>query len=155
MFRSRWGFHPCDFQTYCKLKILNQVFSQAIRLAHAWERWQRKAPHNRVLRRRIRNEKGQAIGYESPIPLPEPRICPVFSQKIFEQCHVSRQGNLSREGFQEEKVVTEDCWIVADYASARKPAPDPSMVQPLHHTAAEREELYQRARTWLEERDVK
>jgi len=155
MFRSRWGFHPCDYQTYRKLKILNQVYWRAIRLAHAWTRWQRKAPHNRVLRRRIRNEKGQTIGYAPPVPLPEPRICSIFSQKVFEHRHVDRQGSLSREGFREEKVLTEDLGIPADYASARKPVADPSEVRPLHLTVTELEELYEKVRTWLEEQDVK
>ena len=36
MFRSRWGFHPCDYLTYRKLKFLNQVYLRAIRLAHGW-----------------------------------------------------------------------------------------------------------------------
>jgi hypothetical protein len=155
MFQSRWGFHPCDYHTYRKLKILNRVYRQAIRLAHAWARWKRKDPHNRVLRRRIRNEKGQTIGYEPPVPLPEPRICSVFAQKIVEKRHVDKQGNFSREGFMEEKVVTDDLWIPADYASARKPVADPAEVQPLHHTIAELEELYEKARTWPEVQDVK
>jgi hypothetical protein len=61
-FRSRWGFHPCDYATYRKLKLLNLVYHRAVRLAHAWERWQRKAPHNRVRRHRIRDEQGRTIG---------------------------------------------------------------------------------------------
>ena len=48
MFQSRFGFHPCDYQTYRKLKFLNQVCLKAIRLAHAWTRWKRKDPQNRV-----------------------------------------------------------------------------------------------------------
>jgi hypothetical protein len=155
MFRSRWGFHPCDYQTYRKLKFLNQVYVQAVRRAHAWARWKRKDPHNRVMRRRIRNEKGQTIGYEPPVPRPEPKICFVFSQKVFERRHVDKKGNFSREGFLEEKVVMEDLWIAADYASARKPVADPALVQPLHHTQAEIEELYEKTRCWLEEQDVR
>ncbi len=85
MFQSRWGFHPCDYQTFRKLKLLIQVYLQTVRLAHAWQRWKRKDPHNRVMRRRIRNDKGQTIGYEPPVPMPEPKICPVFSQKVFEK----------------------------------------------------------------------
>jgi hypothetical protein len=154
MFQSRWGFHPCDYQTYRKLKFLNQVYLQAVRLAHAWARWKRKDPHNRVIRRRIRNEQGDVIGYEPSVPLPEPRICPVFAQKLVEKRHVDKKGNFSREGFMEEKVVTDDRGISAEYASARTPVADPSGVQPLHHTVAELEELYEAARTWLEERAV-
>jgi hypothetical protein len=154
MFQSRWGFHPCDYQTYRKLKFLYQVYLQAVRMAHAWGRWQRKDRHNRVIRRRIRNEKGQTIGYGPPLPLPEPRICPVFSQKIFEKRHVDKKGKFSREGFTDEKVVTGDFWIPADYASARRPVADRVGVQPLHHSVAELEKLYEQARTWLEEQDL-
>jgi len=155
MFRSRWGFHPCDYQTYRKLKFLNQLHLKAVRMAHAWERWRRKDPHNRVMRRRIRNERGQIIGYEPPVPLPEPEICSVFSQKIIELRYVDKKGNFSREGFSEERVVTDDFSIAADYASARKPVTAPAEVQPLHHTLAELEQLYEEARRWLEKQDVR
>jgi hypothetical protein len=155
MFRSRWGFHPCDYQTYRKLKFLNQVYLQAIRLAHCWARWKRKDPHNRVIRCRIRNEKGQTIGYKPPLPLPEPKICSLFSQKVFEQRHMDKKGNFSREGFLEEKLVTDHLWIPVDYASARKPVADPAKVQPLHLTLAELEELYEKARRWLGEQDLR
>jgi hypothetical protein len=155
MFQSRWGFHPCDYRTYRKLKFLNLVYLRAIRLARTWERWKRKDPHNRIVRRRIRNEKGQTIGYEPPVPQSELKICPVFSQKVFEKRHVDKRGNFSREGFLEEKVVTEDYWIPADYASAKKPVADQTKVQPLHHTLAELEELFEKCRRWLEEQDVR
>ncbi len=155
MFQSRWGFHPCDYPTYRKLKFLNQVYLRATRLAHAWARWQRKAPHNRVVRRRIRNEIGQTIGFEPPVPLPEPRICSVFSQKVIEHRHLDRCGNFSREGFPVEKVVTDGSWIPADYASARKPIAEEAKVKPLHHSIEELEALYKKACKWLEEQDVK
>jgi hypothetical protein len=155
MFPSRWGFHPCDYQTYRKLRFLNQVCLQAIRLAHAWQRWHRKDPHNRVLRRRVRNAKGQTVGYEAPTPLPEPKICPLFSQKVFEKRHVDKRGNFFTEGFMEEKVITDDLGIPADYAAARKPVADPAAVPPLHLTAGELEELHRKARTWLEEQDMR
>jgi hypothetical protein len=87
--------------------------------------------------------------------VPEPKICCVFSQKVFERRHVDKKGNFSREGFMEEKVVMDDLWIAADYASGRKPVADPALVQPLHHTLAEIEELYEQARCWLEEQDVR
>jgi hypothetical protein len=155
MFRSRWGFHPCDYATYRQLKFLNQVYLQAVRLAHAWARWQRKDPHNRVLRRRRRNEQGQTIGYELPVPLPEPRICAVLSRKVFEERHVDKKGHFSREGFTEEKVVTDGGWIPAAYTSARKPVADPSAVRPLGHSLADLEGLCAKARSWLEGPDVR
>jgi hypothetical protein len=154
MFKSRWGFHPCDYPTFRKLKLLNQIYMRAVRLAHAWQRWQRKDPHNRVMRRRIRNDKGQTIGYESPSPLAEPNICPVFSQKTFEKRHVDKKGNFSAAGFMEEKVVTADLGIPADYAAARKPVSAAAEVRPLHLSLADIDELYDKARHWLERQDV-
>jgi len=155
MFQSRWGFHPCDYQTYRKLKFLNQVYLQAVRLAHAWARWKRKDPHNRVIRRRIRNEQGDVIGYEPSVPLPEPSICPVFAQKFVEKRHVDKKGNFSREGFMAEKVVTDGHWIPAAYATARKPVAEPSEVQPFGYPLAKLEELCEQARCWLEKQDVR
>src|SRR4051812_16021137 len=90
MFKSRWGFHPCDYSTYRKLKFLFNVFQKAVRMAHVWQRWKRKDPQNRVMRRRIRNDKGQTIGYESPVPLAEPRLCLIFSHKTLEKRHVDK-----------------------------------------------------------------
>jgi hypothetical protein len=154
VFESRWGFHPCDYPTYRKLKFLNLVYQRAVRMAHAWQRWQRKDPHNRVSRRRNRNEKGQTIGYSDPIPVPEPPICPVLSCKVQERRFVDRKGNYSKEGFLEDKVVTADSRIATDYTAARRPASEPGAVRPLSVSLAEIDALYETARRWLEEQDV-
>jgi len=57
-FRSRFGYHPCDFATYQKLKSLKKWYWQSVKDFHRWWRWQRKRPENR---------RG-----------PEPAFCPVF-----------------------------------------------------------------------------
>jgi hypothetical protein len=155
MFQSRWGFHPCDYSTYRKLKFLHFAYLKAVRLAHAWQRWHRKDPHNRVMRRRIRNDGGQTIGYEPPAPLPEPSLSPVFSQKVLEKRHVDKKGQHFRDGFLEEKVVTDDFGIVADYAAARKPAQDSAGVRPVRMSVETINALYERARQWLEQGDVR
>ena len=155
MFQSRWGFHPCDYSTYRKLKFLHHVYQKALRMAHAWERWKRKDPHNRVMRRRIRNDKGQTIGYETPVPLAEPRICPIFSQKVLENRHVDKKGNLFRDGFLEEKLVTDDLGIAGDFAAARRPVKELAEVRPLRVSVETIDALCEQARSWMEERDVK
>ena len=155
MFQSRWGFHPCDYKTYRKLKFLHHAYLKAMRLAHAWQRWKRKDPHNRVMRRRIRNDKGQTIGYEPPLPILEPGICPIFSQKMLEKRHVDKKGQYFRDGFLEERVVTDDFGIVADYAAARKPAKEVAEVQPLRMSIEAIDGLYEQVRKGLEERAVK
>jgi hypothetical protein len=155
MFQSRWGFHPCDYTTYRKLKFLHGVYQRALRMARAWERWKRKDPQNRVMRRRIRNEKGQTIGYEPPVPLAEPSLCPVFSRKVLENRHVDKKGNFFRDGFPDEKVVTDDLGIVSDYMSARMPVEDSAAIKPLRVSAEAIETLCEQAQAWLEERNVK
>lgn len=59
----KWGFVPCDFEKYKFLKELNLRCLQDCRAAAAWERWNRKEPQNRVIRKWIRNSVGQKIGY--------------------------------------------------------------------------------------------
>jgi hypothetical protein len=154
VFRSRFGFHPCDYATYRKLKFLNTIHQRAVRLAHAWDRWKRKDPHNRVNRRRIRNEQGQTIGYTDPVPLPEPTICPVFSRKVQEKRFMDKKGKQFKEGFLDERVVTDDSRIATDYSAARRPAATPEAVGPLGSTRAEIDELYEKARAWVEQQDV-
>jgi hypothetical protein len=155
VFRSRFGFHPCDYATYRKLKFLNLVYQRAVRLAHAWERWQRKDPHNRVSRRRIRNEQGQTVGYTDPVPLPEPVICPVFSRKVQVQRFVDKKGNRFTGGFLDDQVMTAAPQVAADYAGARRPVPEQAAVQPLRCSLTEIDELFENARAWLEQQDVK
>lgn len=154
VFQSRWGFHPCDYSTYRKLKFLNMIHQQAVRMARAWDRWKRKDPHNRVSRCRIRNDRGQTIGYGEPELVAEPSICPVFSHKAREKRFIDKKGRCFKEGYLDEKIVTDDSRIPADYAAARKPAPEPGAVRPLRCTIAEIDECYQKARAWLEQQDL-
>lgn len=148
VFRSRWGFHPCDYATYRKLKLLHSVYMQSLQLAAAWWRWKRKDPHNRVMRRRIRNTKGQVIGYEAPVLMPEPKLCPLFTRKTAEKCYSDKNGNYSREGFM-EVVVTDDHGIAGDFANARRPAKAESEVQALRVNLATINELHAQAVRWL------
>jgi hypothetical protein len=154
VFQSRWGFHPCDYRTYRKLKFLNLVHQKAVRMAEAWKRWKRKDPHNRVVRRRLRNEKGQTIGYAPPIPLAEPPLCPVFAHKISERCHVDKKGTYYQDGFLDEKVVIDGQRIPADYAAARRPVPQAAEVPPLHFTREEIHAWYEQALNWVEHQDA-
>jgi len=154
MFQSRWGFHPCDYSTYRKLKFLHRVYFQAVRMARAWERWKRKDPHNRVLRRRIRNDRGQVIGYESPVPIAEPRLCALFTKKVLATRHVDKKGNVFRDGFQEERLVTDDPGIAGDFAAARRPVKEASEVRVLCLTVEVIDHLYEQAQHWIEEQAV-
>ena len=46
--RSKWGFHPCDYQWFLKLKSLHRWYWQTVYDFHRWHRWWRKEPQNRV-----------------------------------------------------------------------------------------------------------
>ena len=74
VYQSKWGFHPCDQETYKKLRKLNQWFLEAQRQAAEWNRWARKDKQNRVIRKFIRNDQGQKIGCEIVGPKVEPSI---------------------------------------------------------------------------------
>src|SRR5262249_772155 len=107
-----------------------------------------------VMRRRIRNEKGQTIGYELPVPLAEPRICPVFSQQVQEHRHVDKKGVVHKEGFFQPKVMTDDLGIVEAYSCARRPVNEAGDVRPILISVDSIEALFEQARRWLEDRNV-
>lgn len=46
-FKSRFGYHPCDYPTFLKLKRIHKGYHEALRKAAAHRRWIRKRPHNR------------------------------------------------------------------------------------------------------------
>ena len=72
VYQSKWGYHPCDQETYKKLRKLNQWFLEAQRQAAEWNRWSRKDKQNRVTRKFTRNDQGQKIGCEIICLQPEP-----------------------------------------------------------------------------------
>ena len=121
VFESRWGFHPCDYQTFRKLKFLKKCFFQTLRDEADWERWARKDPQNRVIRRWKRSPEGRKIGFEVVGPRPEPKVCPF-------------KGG----GFLE------------DFERARRPQKKED-VRPLRHTVDEINQQYYKVKGWFDE----
>ena len=72
--QSRWGYHPCSYETFRKLKQLTALVMKAEATCHRFARWFRKSPRNRVSKPRLRNEKGWRIGYGPSTPIPAPRV---------------------------------------------------------------------------------
>ena len=143
--RSRWGHHPCDYETYLLLKKLNGYYEKAVRAYAAWQRWARKEPQNRVRRRRVRNDKGQTIRSEVIGPLPEPRLPALFCTKARVLSHEAGQG--IREGW---RVAVNDSLRIAEvYRQARTPAPTPQAVIALPWSVAEVRRLVEQASEWL------
>jgi hypothetical protein len=140
--QSRWGWHPCDYETYRLLKWLHACCVKARRDFAAWQRWRRKQPHNRVVREWIRDEQGRRIGSRVVGPRPEPPLCPIFCVRA----HVISQSRQDRIG---ERVSFSSHGIREAYRAARTPLPSEEQVQPLSLTpeairrlAAQVEEVY-------------
>jgi hypothetical protein len=106
-FASRWGFHPCDYPTFLKLKRIHKVYWAGLKKIAAWQRWHRKLPHNRVLTRWHRDAAGRKIRRVPIGPWPEPVIPEVV-------------GAICQGGYP----------VVADYQSARHGQPE-DQVRPL------------------------
>lgn len=45
--QSRWGHHPCNRDTFLKLKAIHKAFWWHVRRSVAAERWEAKRPENR------------------------------------------------------------------------------------------------------------
>jgi hypothetical protein len=63
------------------LKELNKRCQKARRQKGAWERWNRKMPHNRVRTQRLVDAEGRVVGFGFPEPMPEPPLKGPFCQK--------------------------------------------------------------------------
>jgi hypothetical protein len=135
MFQSKWGWHPCDWATFRLLKKLNAACEAARRRFAAWQRWRRKMPHNRVIRRWLRDAEGRRIGCEIVGPLPEPVLPALFCLRRQVQSFWGEDGRPLAEGRLVEEVVFDDRGIPDAYRTARKPAASANEVQPLRLTA--------------------
>lgn len=152
--QSKWGFHPCSKETSKKLRFLNGVYAKAQHMAGAWERWERKLPHNRVVKRAIKDEKGIKVGTEvvldaqgQPVPWKEPEICTLFHDKI--PSSVDRWGG-KIGGRAEDNGFGAD--ILAASRQARTPQATPQTVKPLPFSDEEIDRLCSVAKDWLESR---
>jgi hypothetical protein len=124
--QSKWGYHPCDYETYQKLRKINYVRYLSIKMQAAWNRWRRKEPQNRVIRKWTRNADSQRTGYEIIGPRPEPERCPVFSDKWSLTYSIER-----------------------DYENAKVPRRNKEDVQALRLSKDDINELYEECIEWL------
>lgn len=127
--RSKWGWHPCDYETFLQLRELHRDYWAALRRFAEWQRWARKHPQNRVIRRRLRDASGRKIGTEVIGPRPEPELDAFFCvrQPVL---HVRQEGGQVQR--QETSLVSFlDHGIPLAYRLARRPMPDPEQVPPL------------------------
>ena len=117
-FQSRWGFHPCSYEFFLKLKRLHKWYWQTVSDFHRWHRWQRKLPHNRF---------GSAPSY-----------CPLFVEDAIWYKPVRTRGV---NGFRVYPKTVVDRGVVSLYHQARLPQPQP--VPPLDEATVQHiEALY-------------
>lgn len=152
--QSKWGFHSCSKEISKKLRFLNGVFAKAQHMAGAWERWERKLPQNRVVKRAIKDSKGIKIGTEvvldaqgKPVEWKEPQVCDLFHDKI--PSSVDRWGGKIGGRAEDNGFGAK---ILAASRQARTPQPTPEAVTPLLFSDEEIERLYNVAKDWLESR---
>jgi len=123
--QSKWGYHPCDKEVFLKLKALNKFYVDALHRKAAWERWERKEPHNRIGRERLRSSNGQVVGYGVPVPLPEPVLNGLLVKETYFS-DVNRSGKWIKDVRVERAKVSfaDGAEIIAqEYKYARTPQP--------------------------------
>jgi hypothetical protein len=115
--KSRWGYHPCDYETFLKLKKLKKYYWMTVYRNAQWKRWNAKLPHNRVIKR-----KGIVISQ-----MIEPLVCSVMlsknSERVLEDFENARmpQANpesvkplrMPLEWIDETLKKCEDCYLTA------------------------------------------
>ena len=48
IYQSRWGYHPCNFEMYRKLRRIHKAYWEGRRLLAKLQRWQAKLPKHRT-----------------------------------------------------------------------------------------------------------
>ncbi len=127
IYKGRWGYYPCDYQTYLMLKKIKKLWWKTLRQKATWTRWKRKIPKNRVRREKIRNEKGQVVGWKVLGPNPEPTVNPILSNHVMTTEKQWFQG----EGFKDvvvERLYMTGSQFIAAAESCRRPKASPEEV---------------------------
>src|SRR5947208_2843309 len=119
--RSRWGWHPCDYAMFLLLKELHDLYERAQHQYATWRRWQRKKPHNRVVRRKLVDDKGNKVGEEVVGPWAEPPLPQLFCVRRRVLSYWSEDGKPIREGRAVEEVALDDHGVAEAYRAARRP----------------------------------
>jgi hypothetical protein len=129
--RSKWGWHPCDRSTYLLLKKLNRLCEKAQRQHAAWHRWNRKAPHNRLVRRTLLDGNGSRIGREVVGPQPEPTLTAPFCIRRQVLSRWGEDGRPLKTGRLVDTVEFHDHGVPEAYRLARHPKATPEEVEHL------------------------
>jgi len=134
-FQSRWGWHPCDYETFVLLKRLYAAHLRALRRYAAWERWRRNQPQNRVIRRRVVDHSGRKVGAEVLGPRPEPPLPRLFCVRRQVVTYWGEDGRPLKEGRPAEEVVFDDLGVPEAFRAARRPRATAEEAAPLRLSA--------------------
>lgn len=98
-FQSRWGFHPCTFETFRKLKRLHKAYWEGRRLLAKQRRWNAKLPDNR----------------SGPEPVVPPVYRVICASPIISEFHAARHGVPTAEAVKPLKIlaVQMEAWVQA------------------------------------------
>lgn len=47
MYQSKWGYHPCDYEGFKRLKRIQKAYWQGLHLIAKHKRWERKSEKHR------------------------------------------------------------------------------------------------------------
>lgn len=153
--QSKWGFHPCDVETYRKLKVIHKVYWESVFRMAAWNRWDRKHPQNRLQRFQGKDADGKRIPLVPPIPLPEPTLPPFVvktDHKRTVKTHVGDckqyKGPIYDVEWSTLKLDPNIFSLVEDFQKARTPSIE-SQVRPLINSIEKIDAYYVKAQEWL------
>jgi hypothetical protein len=140
--QSKYGWYPCDIETYHKLKAINLAYDQAIHKMKAWERWERKDPKNRVIRKKLKDSTGRVVGYGIAELQPEPEICSIFCKKILKKVNFDKANNYYKDGIERIFIEQLEGSVYDDYRKARYPMASEAEVRPLIMSMDRIDKLY-------------
>jgi hypothetical protein len=126
--QSRWGYHPVDYPTFCKLRTLQKRYWQTVYAVARWERWNRKTV----------NRKGEA-----------PEYCPLF---VLEKGHwevFTRQDGKTKGSRYHTKTIV-DHGVREALKIARLPAKSREDVKQISFSTEEIEQLYAEVEAWFQ-----
>jgi hypothetical protein len=130
--QTKWGFVAYSYENYRKLKRLNFIFKKAQIVSKRWDRWCRKAPHNRRERIWTRNDQRQKIGFVWGDFIPEPKLCQLFSK-----LSIYTWGNWT------------GCTVFDEYRKARYPVATPELVGAAKFTGEQLDQFLAEAECWF------
>ena len=144
VFQSRWGYHACDYETFIKLKRLNYLYFKALKMRARWERWDRKEPQNRVIRKWKRDSLGRKIGREIVGPQSEPKTNNIFLEKKITQGYVWDR-KIQKHALKDYEVVKiMNINIMEEYQKAKHPQKNKEDVVELKLTKKDINEWYEK-----------